>query len=150
MCHFLIGFLKKFLASKIQKFQFSRTFPRGLFFSFFSNRLKSTPNNWNAPKMTVVKKQNDRYPKWPLILHQNDRCSKMTVIYTRMIVFEPKWPLFIPKWPLFLEIKVTVIWTNHSDGESRKFMIKMTVILQKWPILITKMTVEDSKLTTTI
>ena len=89
----------------LQKFQFSRTFPRGLFFPFFSNRLKSTPNNWNAPKMTVVKKQNDRYPKWPL---------------------------FIQEWPLFLEIKVTVIWTNHSDGESRKFVTKSWI--QKWSI----------------
>ena len=94
-------------------------------------------------KMTVI------VPKWPLwtkmtvIDHQNDRCGfPKWPLCTRMIVFEPKWPLFIPKWPLFLEIKVTVIWTNHSSGESRKFMTKKTVILDqndryfgpKWPL----------------
>ena len=71
-----------------------------------------------APKMTVVKNQNDRYPKWPLSkmtvnfapkwpMFQNDR-----YLYQNDRYCIPKWPLFEPKWPLFLGFQVTVILDN--------------------------------------
>ena len=118
--------------------------------------------------MTVVKNQNDRYPKWPLSkmtvnfapkwpMFQNDR-----YLYQNDRYFIPKWPLFGPKWPLFLVFQVTVILDNPKwplieifyDQNDRffdqndRYCTKMTVMNQndrywspKWPLWFPKMTV---------